>query len=142
MCGGDRLGPAERFTRQHDSMPQTPGEKGVGEPMPRSAQNHDEERQRGGPLAGSLHSAQRNKNVLTKPIDEGDVPVPPELRHRGSEKWFAKVFRDFDSDQEAEANGDIGIAREIKIEIKVKDDNHGETGDNRELRKGQQPIES
>ena len=88
--------------------------------MPQPAQYHDEEGESSRPLARGLHSTQGNENVIPEPIDQRDVPVPPKFRHSSGKKWFTEILRHLDSDQQSEADGNIRITREIKIEVKVE----------------------
>src|SRR5215831_19103144 len=114
-------------------MPRPPGKKAESQSMPQPAKNHDHKCQRSGLRARRLHASQRNEDVIAKPVYKSDVPIAPELRNIGREKWFPKILRYLDTHEQSDANRYIGIASKIEVKVKVQQDNRESAGDHRQL---------
>src|SRR5262249_24996263 len=91
-------------------------------PMPKATKQHHYEYEAGSTPSRGPHPAQWNVHMLAHPIDERDVPIPPELTHRCREKWCLEIFRHLDSEEQAEANLDVRISSKIEVEVQIERD--------------------
>src|SRR5262245_57326319 len=101
-------------------MPNTPRDKRDGQTMPESTkQHHDEDENRRSPPRRA-HSTERNVDMFTHPIDQRDMPISPELANGRRQKRLFEVLRYLNSQEEAEANRDVRVTSEIKVEVKIE----------------------
>ena len=75
------------------------------------------------------------QKVVAEEGAEGDVPALPELRNGGAGERMAEVFVKVEAKHAAEADGNIGITAEVKVNIqRIHDDGvpcaeHGKSRD-------------
>ena len=67
-------------------------------------------------------AAQGDVQILPEPCGQGNVPPPPELRHGGGGIGVVEVFREVKAQHLPHADGHVGIAGEVEIDLeRVRD---------------------
>ena len=62
-------------------------------------------------------AAQRDVHIIAEPGAERHVPAPPEFRHAGGDVWVVEVFLELETYHPPEADGHVGIAGEVKVDL-------------------------
>ena len=62
-------------------------------------------------------AAQRDIEIIAEPCGQRNVPPPPEVRDAVGTVGIAEVFRQPDTEQQAEADSHIAVAGKIEIEL-------------------------
>ena len=85
--------------------------------MPKSADKHcdSEVRVRAGKAV--LVAAYRNVKIFAQPRGKRDVPAPPEIGDRLREIRRIKIFRENESEHQAEPDRHVGVTAEIEINL-------------------------
>ena len=65
-------------------------------------------------------AAQRDEQVIAQPLRKRDVPALPELRDVPGQVGLHEVQRDAEAEQQGRAARDIGVAREVEVDLKSK----------------------
>ena len=63
-------------------------------------------------------ATQRNVEVVAHPTAQRDVPALPELGDGARDVGVVEVFRELKSHHPPQANGHVGVAREVEINLK------------------------
>ena len=63
-------------------------------------------------------SAQRNVEIFAQPRGKRDVPAPPEIGDGFGAIWRIEIFREHESEHEAEPDRHVGVTAEIEINLK------------------------
>src|SRR5206468_11405965 len=69
------------------------------------------------PIAGT---AQRDVQVVAQPAREGHMPAAPEFLHRQGSIGIIEIFRKAKSQQQSDADGDVGIPGKVEIDLESK----------------------
>ena len=118
--GGGSFKPLEQeslFQGQDDEVEHTPQDEVPGCTVPKSREEpdhaHVEE------LAGKSLSvaAQGDVDVLAEPGGQGDVPPSPEVGDGGGQVGVVEVFQELKAQHATQADGHVGVAREIEVDV-------------------------
>ena len=88
-------------------------------PMPEAGTEPDDENIPHRPPVPLPAAAQGDIQVLPEPGGQGDVPPPPELRDGGGSIGIVKVLREVEAQHLTHADGHIGIAGKIKVDLEA-----------------------
>ena len=127
------------FQQQQHGVVHAPQHEVPAGPVPQTRQKpHDSDIQQLPPQSLPV-AAQRDVDVLTEPCGQADVPPPPELRHGAGLIGIVEVLQKPEAEQPAQADGHIGIAGEVEIDLERKCQrpqprrDHGGRGHGRDL---------
>ena len=67
-------------------------------------------------------AAQGDVDVIPEPSRQGDVPAAPELGDVAAEVGHVEVAHQLDPEQLRRSDGDVGIAREVAINLESEED--------------------
>lgn len=116
-----------------ESVPDAPEDEVDGDAVPQADEEHrgelteQEHRPCGDGFVAANPAIEGIEKVRANPLRQRDVPTVPELRDVGLCVWRGEVFGEFDSDETRDANGNVGIAAEVEINLEgvgVEDDPH------------------
>ena len=97
-----------------NAAPQDEVERG---PVPQPAKEHGGEQVEVLPELAVAVAAQRDVEVVLEPGGEADVPPPPELGDGGGAVGVVEVLRELEPEQEGDADGHVGVAREVAVNL-------------------------
>src|SRR6266496_6647462 len=102
---------------EHPAMKSTPDHEVPRCAVPESADKHrdNEVRVRAGKAV--LVAAYRNVKIFAQPRGKRDVPAPPEIGDRLREIRRIKIFRENESEYQAEPDRHVGVTAEIEINL-------------------------
>ena len=96
----------------------SPDEERPGDAVPEAAEQEGDEE--GGAIAEAEPLATLGdgiEDVVGEPGGEGDVPALPEVLEVEGEVRTAEVLRQFDAEEEGDAEGEVGVAGEVEEEL-------------------------
>ncbi len=102
-------------------MQSSPKEKHYGAAMPNASSKHGEKQVATSPDHAATTAAKWNVEVITEPSGERDVPSVPEVSEVTAAIGEEEVLAQTDSENGCNANADIAIATEVKVNL------HGES---------------
>ena len=85
--------------------------------MPQAAEQHSEHQVAVGEPAPAAATAEGNVQVVAQPTGERNVPAPPKIRHAGRQVGALEVDGEVEPEQFGHADGHIGVAGEIEIDL-------------------------
>src|SRR5262249_11976993 len=98
-------------------MKPAPDHKVPGCAMPEPADQHCDNEVRVSAGEATLVSAYRDVKIFAQPRGKRDVPVAPEISDRLREIRRIKIFRENESEHQAEPDRHVGVAAEIEINL-------------------------
>ena len=101
----------------------TPRNKSPVGAMPKAAYQEDYQRITNDFGFSGATAAQRNVEIIAEPRGERDVPAPPELSNVATEIGIVEVAHQPNAKQLGHTDGDIGIAREVGVDLEGEE--HG-----------------
>jgi hypothetical protein len=89
--------------------------------VPESTQQHrQEEVPRDSQPTATAAAQSDDEEVVPQPLGEADVPASPELRGVAGKIGSSEIEHEFEAEELCDASGDIGVAREVAIDLKCK----------------------
>ena len=85
--------------------------------VPNAGQSPDHEDVEKLPAAPAAIPAEGDVHIIAEPGAERHVPAPPEFRHAGGDVWVVEVFLELETYHPPEADGHVGIAGEVKVDL-------------------------
>ena len=85
--------------------------------MPQAAHQEGDHGIHKGPQFSLPAASQRKIHIGLQKTAQGHVPPFPEILHGYRPVWRVEVFRDLDPEQPSRADGHVGIAAEVKVQL-------------------------
>lgn len=85
--------------------------------MPKTAQEHGHEQIEVLTDFAMPIAAKRDIQIILEPRREADVPAPPELGDGSRLVRTVKVLRELETEEEGYADGHVGVAREVAVNL-------------------------
>ncbi len=102
---------------QQEPVPRAPGrERPVGA-VPEPAEHHGRHQVEAPARGRAAVAAQRDIEVVAQPERERHVPAPPEVARRRGLVRAVEVLRQLDAEEPAEADGHVGVAAEVEVDL-------------------------
>ena len=99
--------------RQADSMQSAPQDESPGGSVPETPDDHGEHEIAIGGRPPVAISAEGHVQVVAEETRKGHVPAAPEILERGGGIGAIEVLREPEAQQESQADGDVGVPREV-----------------------------
>ena len=122
-------GTAKDMGHEATGVEYAPSHKGPSRTMPQTAECEDDKGIAHLPQTATARAAQRKVDVLAKPLHQRDVPASPEGGYVGGEIGKGEVAREANAEEACRANGNVGIAREVAVNLEGEEHGaHDEVG--------------
>ncbi len=109
--------PAPTADELTDAVVEAPDHEGPGRPVPQAAEQHGDEDVDGDPPLAAPVAAERDVQVVAQPEGQGDVPPSPEVLEVDGRVGPAEVLGEPEAHQQGEADGDVGVAAEVGVDL-------------------------
>src|SRR5438046_10722281 len=98
-------------------MQSAPEHEAPAGPMPKSAQQHGQHQVQVGPPGPFPIAAERNVQIVLEELRERDVPAMPEVLNGLRQVRQVEIVRPAKTEAEAQTPSDVGVAREIEVDL-------------------------
>ena len=88
--------------------------------MPEASAEPDEKDVPHRPPCPHPAAAKGDVQVLPEPCGQGNVPPPPEFRHRGGGIGIVEVFREVKAQHLPHADGHVGVAGKVEVDLEAE----------------------
>src|SRR3546814_5141197 len=102
---------------QHRAVQRTPEDESPCSAVPEAANGHGEKEIDIAPRFAPPVAAERDVEIVAQEARQGHVPTPPEIGDADSLIRRMEIQRQLDAEYPRGADGHVGIAGEIKIEL-------------------------
>src|SRR6516162_5125733 len=85
--------------------------------MPETAEKENRKQIEAYPGITAPVAPERNVEIISKPVGQRNMPALPEFAYRLGDVRENEVFEEAKSEHQSQANGHIGVAGEIKINL-------------------------
>ena len=85
--------------------------------VPQPAEEHGEEQVDAGPQLALPVAAEPDVQVVAQPAGQRHVPAAPEVLQRAGGVRRVEVLRELDAEEQGEADGDVGVAGEVGVDL-------------------------
>ena len=106
----------------------TPGDKSPVSPMPETAEEEDNKRVANNLCLGAAATAEWDIHIIPEPSGQRNVPTSPKLRDVAAEIRDIEVPHQLDSKEFGCSDGDVGITREITVDLESEEDGGKQQG--------------
>ena len=113
----ERLSPDELFKTQQHEEPQTPADKRPVRPVPEPREAPDGKEVPNQPPLRAPAAAERNVHIVQEPGGQTHVPPAPEVRDGVRHVGVVEIFGQRKAKQKRQPQRQIGVAREVKIDL-------------------------
>lgn len=107
----------ELFDEQQHEVPKPPEEERPVRAVPDARERPNDEEVPDPARARHAVASERDVDVVAEPRAKRDVPAPPELRRAPRNIRIVEVLREAEAEHLSEADGHVGVAREIEINL-------------------------
>ena len=120
---------ARQYQRQEQNgVVRAPGDERPVRAVPETRQQEDDE---GVPDDLGLRdatAAQGDVDIIPEPSRQADVPPAPELGDVATEVGYVEVAHQLDPEELRRSDGDVGVAREVAVDLESEEDGGEEQG--------------
>ena len=113
----ERLSPDELFKTQQHEEPQTPADKRPVCPVPEPCEAPDDKKVPNQLPLRAPAAAERDVHIVPEPGGQTHVPPAPEIRDGVCHVGVVEIFGQRKAKQERQPQRQIGVAREVKIDL-------------------------
>ncbi len=110
-------GPAQALNGQEEGMAGAPQQKGGVGPVPEAGNQHDRPERADGAQAPAAAAAERNVEVVAKPLRERDVPAGPELAQGDGQVGMVEVHLEVQPHPLGQPAGNLAVAAEVEVDL-------------------------
>src|SRR5690606_28191870 len=119
----EAVGPiGEAFDREGGGVDRAPDDEGPVRAVPDGAGHHRDPHVDHGACGAVAAAAERVVDVVAEPGGEGDVPATPQGAHGAGVVWVVEVEGELDAHPLAEADGDVGVAAEVAVNLDAEEE--------------------